>query len=231
VTVEWAFETSDGQQVPFEFTGAPIEDGEGALRGITGVGRNISDQRKQRRRFEAVFNNTCQFTGLMSPGETLLEVNQTAVEFAGRSRDELVGEKVWDAYWFRASDTTRQIARRSVETARAGALFREQITVQGGDREVVIDFSVRPVTGENGAVELLWPPVGWRRRPLTDRLVSTRQPMSSGIPNGRGPSRVDSRPAGLSVAVESPVWRLWGQCCAVASIGCARRLSPRAQTG
>lgn len=157
VTVESAFETSDGQRVPFEFTGAPIENGEGELRGITGVGRNISDQRKQQRRFEAVFNNTYQFTGLMSPDGTLLEVNRTAIEFSGLNRGELVGQKIWDAYWFQTSETAQQIAKQSVETANAGEFFREQITVQGTDREAVIDFSVRPVTDENGAVKLLVP--------------------------------------------------------------------------
>lgn len=157
VTVESAFETSDDQRIPYEFTGAPIEDEDGELRGITGVGRNVSDRRRRQRRFEAVFDNTYQFTGLMSPDGTLLEVNQTAVEFAGLSREELVGEKIWDAYWFQASETARQIARQSVETAKAGDFFRDQITVQGVDREVVIDFSVRPVTDESGAVELLVP--------------------------------------------------------------------------
>jgi signal transduction histidine kinase len=44
-----------------------------------------------------------------------------------------------------------------VETARTGEFFREQITVQGADREAVIDFSARPVTDENGNVELVIP--------------------------------------------------------------------------
>jgi PAS domain S-box-containing protein len=157
VTVESAFETKDGDHVPFEFTGAPLKDADGSLRGVTGVGRNITERKRQQRRFEAVFNNTYQFTGLMSPDGTLLEVNSAAVAFAGRSRDELVGRKVWDAYWFQANEEAEQIARQAVETANEGEFFREQITVQGEDREAVIDFSVRPVTGEDGTVELLVP--------------------------------------------------------------------------
>jgi PAS domain S-box-containing protein len=157
VTVESAFETKEGERIPFEFTGAPLEDGAGDLRGITGVGRNIAERKKQQRRFEAVFNNTYQFTGLMSPDGTLLEVNQTAVEFAGRSREELVGTKIWDAYWFQADEKAQQIASQAVETAKEGEFFREQTTVQGADREAVIDFSVRPVTDEDGNVDLLIP--------------------------------------------------------------------------
>ncbi|MFT4880563.1 MAG: PAS domain S-box-containing protein [Salinirussus sp.] len=157
VTVESAFETKAGERVPFEFTGAPLEAADGSLRGVTGVGRNIAERKRQQRRFEAVFNNTYQFTGLMSPGGTLLEVNSAAVEFAGQSRDELVGQKVWDAYWFQGNEEAALIARRAVDTAADGEFFREQITVQGDDREAVIDFSVRPVTDADGTVELLIP--------------------------------------------------------------------------
>jgi len=156
VTVESAFETKGGERIPFEFTGAPLEDADGSLRGVTGIGRNITEQRRQQRRFEAVFDNTYQFTGLMSPDGTLLEVNQTAVEFVGRSRDELVGLAIWEADLFH-SETIKQTVRQAVETASAGEFFREQIPVQGSNREAVIDFSVRPVTDEDGSVELLIP--------------------------------------------------------------------------
>jgi PAS domain S-box-containing protein len=64
VTVESAFERKDGERVPFEFTGAPLEDADGDLRGVTGVGRNVSDRKKRQRRFEAVFDNTYQFNWL-----------------------------------------------------------------------------------------------------------------------------------------------------------------------
>jgi PAS domain S-box-containing protein len=157
VTVESAFETSDGERVPFEFTGAPLEDADGSLRGVTGVGRNISDRKERERRFEAVFNNTYQFTGIMSPDGTLLEINETAIKFAGRGRESFVGEKIWDAYWFQSNETAKRTAREAVETAQRGELFREQISVQGVDREAVIDFSVRPVVDDSGNIELLIP--------------------------------------------------------------------------
>ena len=157
VTVESAFETKGGARVPFEFTGAPLRDADGELYGVTGVGRNIAEKRQRQRRFEAVFNNTYQFTGLMSTDGTLLEVNSAAVRFAGRSREELVGQQLWEAYWFQTSEDAAQVAREAVETASEGEFFREEITVQGQEREAVIDFSVRPITDEDGAVELLVP--------------------------------------------------------------------------
>ena len=157
VTVESAFERKDGERVPFEFTGAPLEDADGDLRGVTGIGRNVSDRKKRQRRFEAVFDNTYQFTGLMAPDGTLLEVNQAAVEFAGQDREELIGTKIWEAYWFQVDETAKQTAKQAVEAARTGEFFREQVAVQGADREAVIDFSARPVTDESGDVELVIP--------------------------------------------------------------------------
>ncbi|PSQ12429.1 hypothetical protein BRC99_05330 [Halobacteriales archaeon QS_7_69_60] len=155
VTVESALERADGERVPFEFTGAPLRDADGNLRGLTGVGRNISEQRAQQRRFEAVFDNTYQSTGLLSPDGTLLEVNRTAAEFASRDREDLIGEKFWDASWFRTDETAHPIAMEAVETARNGEFFRDQLTIQAGDREAVIDLSMRPVTDEHGEVDLL----------------------------------------------------------------------------
>ena len=157
VTVESAFETKSGERVPFEFTGGPLRDADGELRGVTGIGRNVSDRLARRRRFEAVLDNTYQFTGLMSPDGTLLEVNETAAEFAGRPAAELVGQQLWDAYWFEPEETTREVAREAVATARGGEFFRERITVRGADRDAVIDFSVRPVTNDRGEVDLLVP--------------------------------------------------------------------------
>lgn len=45
VTVESVVETKHGDRIPFEFTGAPLEDGDGTLCGITGVGRDITERK------------------------------------------------------------------------------------------------------------------------------------------------------------------------------------------
>jgi len=157
VAVESAFETKGGERIPYEFTGAPVETSGGEIRGLIGIGRDLSDRKRQKRRFEAAFNNTYQFTGLMNPDGTLLEANQTALSFGNLNREDVVGEKIWDAYWFQASDTARETAAKAVQRARDGDLFREELEVQGAKRDAIIDFSVRPVTDEDGNVTLLIP--------------------------------------------------------------------------
>lgn len=50
-TVESAYVTSDGQEIPYEFTGAPlVEDGE--IVGVTGVGRDITARKRRAERLE-----------------------------------------------------------------------------------------------------------------------------------------------------------------------------------
>jgi PAS domain S-box-containing protein len=124
------------------------------------------DRRRDReRRAEAIFDLTYQFTGLMEPDGTLVEANRTALEFGGFDRSAVVGEKVWEAPWFNQDEETRHAARDAVERAADGEFVRTELTVQGADREAVIDFSVRPVTDEEGAVTLLVP----EGRDITER--------------------------------------------------------------
>jgi len=42
-------------------------------------------------------------------------------------------------------------------TAARGEFTRTELSVQGADREAIIDFSVRPVTDESGEITLLIP--------------------------------------------------------------------------
>ncbi|WP_336328785.1 PAS domain S-box protein [Halovenus sp. HT40] len=157
ITIEARFETKDGEQIPYEFTGAKLTDETGESLGLVGIGRNISERKQRQRRFEAVFNNTYQFTGLMEPDGTLIEANDTALEFIGHDSDLVIGQKVWDAPWFTHSQAVQDEVKATVEQAAGGEFVRTEVTIQGVDREAIIDFSVRPVTDEHGDITLLIP--------------------------------------------------------------------------
>jgi PAS domain S-box-containing protein len=155
VTVESELLTADGARVPYEFAAARLEHDE--TLGVVGVGRDISDRRERERRFEAVFNQTYQFTGLMEPDGTLVEANETALAFGGLEREEVVGEPLWETPWFQGNETARRAAREAVETASEGEFYRDEVPVQGDDRTAVIDFSVKPVHDDRGEVTILLP--------------------------------------------------------------------------
>lgn len=157
VTVGATFETKDGEQIPYEFTGAKLVDETDEALGLVGIGRDISKRKERQRRFEAVFNNTYQFTGLMEPDGTLIEANETALDFGDLDRDDVVGERVWEAAWFGHSEELQEEIRAGTDRAAQGEFVRDEVTVEGSDRQAVIDFSIRPVTDEGGNVTLLIP--------------------------------------------------------------------------
>jgi len=163
--IEYRVVPPDGDQRWVRGQTKPVFDDDGAVTRIVGFVRDITDEKERTRRFEATFNNTYTFVGLMEPDGTLIEANDTALSFGGLNRDDVVGQPLWETYWVQSSEETQRIVREGVEHARNGGLFRDEIRVQGSDREAVIDFSIRPVTNEHGEVTLLVP----EGRDITDR--------------------------------------------------------------
>lgn len=107
------------------------------------------------RRYESVFENTFQFTGLLRPDGTLTEINEMALSFAAEREDEIVGTKIWDTSYFRSDSASREAIKKAVEQARSGEPFRDRIQIQTGGQIAKLDFVVTAVTGADGTVEYL----------------------------------------------------------------------------
>jgi PAS domain S-box-containing protein len=134
--------------------------------GLSVYFRDVTETRERQRRYDAVFNNTYQFTGLSEPDGTLIEANDTALEFVGADREAVVDTPLWETPWFQYNEETRRIARQSVEQAKAGTMYRDELPIEGADGEtIIIDYSLRPVFDEQGEVTLLVP----EGRDITDR--------------------------------------------------------------
>src|SRR5690349_20411931 len=63
--------------------------------------------REDEARFRGIFHSTFQFIGLLKPDGTILEVNQTALDFAGLTLGDVLGKPFWDALWWSVSDESR----------------------------------------------------------------------------------------------------------------------------
>lgn len=110
------------------------------------------------RRFHAIFDQTFQFIGLLTPDGILLEANQTALDFGGINKSDVVGKPFWEAYWWRISPETQLELQKAIATAQTGEFVRYRVEVQGANQKVVtIDFSLRPIKNERGEVILLIP--------------------------------------------------------------------------
>jgi PAS domain S-box-containing protein len=103
-------------------------------------------------RYESLFDNAVQFTGLLESDGRLVEVNDTALEFGGFEREEVVGEQFTELRWWTHSETTHERIREAIERAGDGEFVRYEAEVQGAGGLRTIDFSATPVTNEHGEV-------------------------------------------------------------------------------
>ncbi len=108
------------------------------------------------RRFRAIFNQTFQFTGMLSLDGIVLEVNQTALDFGELQLVDVVGKSFWECYWWTISPQTQTQLQSAISEAAQGVFIRYEVDVLGADeRTATIDFSIKPIFDEGGNVDFL----------------------------------------------------------------------------
>ncbi len=114
--------------------------------------------RASEQRFRAIFDSTFQFIGLLTPDGTMLEVNQTALDFGGLKPEDVIGKPFWECHWWSISEEARTRLRQAVAQAAAGEFVRYEVEVQGaGSMTAVVDFTLKPVLDDNNTVVMLVP--------------------------------------------------------------------------
>ncbi|WP_082910954.1 PAS domain-containing sensor histidine kinase [Magnetospirillum moscoviense] len=113
---------------------------------------------EQQRRFRAIFNQTFEFIGVLTPDGRLIEANATALHYADKTMDELYGLHFADTPWWAHSPESQDRLRRAIVDAASGHFVRFETThVDPGGDEIFIDFSLRPAFDEDGNVIFLIP--------------------------------------------------------------------------
>jgi PAS domain S-box-containing protein len=109
-------------------------------------------------KFEAVFNQSGIFAGILDLKGYVREVNDLAVDWCGYSREQVLDQLFWDAPWWRGSEQIKARIRVATETAAAGVGFREELPYWVADgSERIVDFGMHPVRNQSGAVTHLHP--------------------------------------------------------------------------
>ncbi len=144
-------------------SGAPILHPDGHQLGAMVAMRDITEQaqaeealKASERRFRAIFNQTFQFIGLLEPDGTMLEANQTALDFGGFTAQAVIGRPFWEAQWWSLSNEIRVRLQEAIALAAAGEFVRYDVEVSGANDEIIsIDFSLKPIADEGGNIVLL----------------------------------------------------------------------------
>lgn len=122
------------------------------------LNEEIAERKQSDLRFRAIFDRTFQFIGLLEPNGTLIEANQTALDFGGLKAEEVIARPFWECYWWKISPKTQAKLREAIALAAKGEFIRYEEDVWGcGDRVTTIDFSLKPIKDENGRVTLIIP--------------------------------------------------------------------------
>jgi PAS domain S-box-containing protein len=107
-------------------------------------------------RFRAIFDQTFQFIGLLALDGTVLEANQAALSFAGVTRTDVAGQRLWDTVWWAHSPDLQERLRQASRTAAAGETVRFEATQQGANGRLHdVDFSLKAARNDRGEVFLM----------------------------------------------------------------------------
>lgn len=104
-------------------------------------------------RFQAIFEQAFQLITLLEPDGTLIEANQTALEFGDYEPSDWLGKKFWHTPWWASSPTNQQQLKTHIKQVSAGKFIREEYEITGINNQVtVIDLSLKPLLNEAGEV-------------------------------------------------------------------------------
>jgi PAS domain S-box-containing protein len=123
------------------------------------------------RRFHVLFDQAFQFIALVSPDGMVCEVNRSALGFIRAEVDAVRGQPFWQTPWWAHSPEEQERLRESLALVAAGGFVRYECVVGAPNgRRQEIDFSLKPLTDEGGAVVLLIA----EGRDISDRVRAER---------------------------------------------------------
>jgi PAS domain S-box-containing protein len=161
--------TLEGRHRRRDGTGFPVDirisviDPPNADRQLLALARDISKQketedllRQSSQKFEALYHQSFQLIGLLSPDGTVLDANQTALRLIDGQLSEIQGRPFWETPWWVHDPRLQERLRRAIERAARGEVARLEAHLPTGDGgRLMVDLSLKPVMDETGRVSML----------------------------------------------------------------------------
>lgn len=144
---------------------------------LIGSFQDITVLKESEIKFQGIFNSTFTFIGFLDKDGVLLEANDTAINMAGITSEDVIGKKFWDCYWWQISEDTKDVLKVKLAEAAQGKEVSYEVEVWIKDKTpITILFSLRPLFDSRGKVNFIIP----EGRPIQD-IVDVRNRYSSVI--------------------------------------------------
>lgn len=165
LVVEKNYRRKNGSRLPASSNANALRDAEGRFQGVAAVILDISDRiaaeqkiRDKEALLRRVLDGTLAFIGIMEPDGTLIEANASALLAGGLEREDVIGRKFWDCYWWSHDPEVMARLKAAVARAAQGSIERyDEVVRMAGDTRMTIDFMLSPVRGEDGTIQFLVP--------------------------------------------------------------------------
>jgi PAS domain S-box-containing protein len=163
---------SDGRRLLVSLTISPIKDDEGRVIGASKIVRDVTEQRQLEERerqllaeaaqanakFQAFFEQSALFAGIMDVDGTLLEANRLLWEACGFTKEQAIGKPFWEGPWWSPSAQLSEQIRAASAQAAGGEVFRAEMPYFVGDgSERIADVTIQPIRDDAGRVLFLAP--------------------------------------------------------------------------
>ncbi|MDS0473526.1 PAS domain-containing protein [Natrinema sp. 1APR25-10V2] len=157
----------------------PYDFGETDEQAVLGIASDVTDQRERERelelkerRYQAIFNDPNILVGLLDTNGTVLDINQTAMNYVDVTLEDVTGEPFWKTPWFGHAETVQEQIRDWIDRAARGEYveFDLDLVDPSGD-PYAVEGVIRPVTNDADEVVSLI----ISDREVTDQRVYERE--------------------------------------------------------
>jgi len=108
--------------------------------------------------FSGTLNDMLTFVAVLEPDGKVIFVNNTPLDVAGITLNDVKGKMFHDAFWWQYSEQARQQITEDIKICATGETLVHDIEIQDTRGELIwIEYSMHPVYDENGKIKYLVP--------------------------------------------------------------------------
>ena len=126
---------------------------------LVAEGSDITEQRQLReenqlaqQRLQGLFDGMQTMVAILDTEGRIELVNNTPLLIAGINQEDVLGELLWRAPWFRGDDKIQALLQKQIQSSAAGTAARCDVQCQTSDGLIWLEFNVHPVFDDEGNV-------------------------------------------------------------------------------